>query len=108
LGFLDVFGLSLLARSPDIKRRVKTKELIQFMKTCEDKNACERAIAITLLIVGFSEKEVADMLDRNERTVRNWLTKWNEFSFDGLLKKGGTSKTLVALRAVAYCLQRGI
>jgi len=76
-----------------IKRPVDTKELVRFMKSCDDKNARERAVAIILLAAGHSEKEVADMLGRNERTIRNWLAKWNEHGLDGLLEKRGDAES---------------
>lgn len=82
-----------MSRSPVIERPVDTKELVNFMKSCDDKNARERAVAIILLAAGHSEKEVANMLGRSERTIRNWLAKWNGHGFDGLLEKRGDTES---------------
>ncbi len=89
MGVSVCLWLSVLGRLPSVKRHVEPKELVRFMKTCKDENARERALAIILLMAGHSEKEVAGMLNRNERTVRNWLAKWNESGFEGLLEKRG-------------------
>ena len=67
------------------------------MKSCDAKNARERAVAIILLAAGHSKKEAADMLGRNERTIRNWLAKWNRHGLDGLLEKRGHRKPLLTV-----------
>jgi len=89
LGVSVVFGRLFLGMLPRVERRVEPKELVKFVKKCKDENARERAVAIILLLAGFSEKDVARMLGRSDRTVRNWLAKWNESGFEGLLEKRG-------------------
>lgn len=93
LRVLVCFGLVVLGRSPLVERPVDTRELVRFMKSCDDENARERAVAIILLAAGHSEKEVADMLGRSERTIRSWLAKWNKYGLNGLLEKRGVTES---------------
>lgn len=44
--------------------------------------------ALELLLEGYTEREVARISDRDERTIQRWLAAFNERGIDGLALKG--------------------
>ena len=44
----------------------------------------ERALAILRLYDGAAEEETARSVARCEKSIRNWLKRWNEEGYDGL------------------------
>ena len=60
--------------------------IFQYRKE-KDSTIKERLLAILLLYDGKSIYEVAKIIRRSERTIKEWLKRWNERGYEGILPK---------------------
>ncbi len=74
-----------MARKPYVIKHIEYKELEYRYK--KEKNAAvkERLLAILLLYHGRHIYEVAEILKKCERTIKEWLSRWNRKGYEGLL-----------------------
>jgi transposase len=75
-----------MSRSLTLVRHISRDELEARCRREKDARVKERALAMLQLYDGRREADVARSLGRSEKSVRNWLRRWNEGrGYDGLV-----------------------
>jgi transposase len=77
-----------MSRTAILVRHVPWDELEARCKREKNARVKERALAVLQLYDGRKEADVARSLGRSEKSVRNWLRRWNERGgYDGLVPR---------------------
>jgi putative transposase len=74
-----------MGRKPVITRHISKVDLDKLYKEENNIRIKERLLAIIHLYEGRNVYEVADILKRSERTIKYWLSRWNEKGYEGLI-----------------------
>ena len=87
-----------MSRRITLVRHISREELESRCRKEKDVRVKERALAILRLYDGTTEEETARSVARCEKSVRNWLTRWNERGYDGLAPEfdGGPKPRMAA------------
>ena len=87
-----------MSRRITLVRHISREELESRCRKEKDARVKERALAILRLYDGTTEEETARSVARCEKSVRNWLTRWNERGYDGLAPEfdGGPKPRMAA------------
>ena len=87
-----------MSRRITLVRHISREELESRCRKEKDARVKERALAILRLYDGVTEEETARSVARCEKSVRNWLTRWNERGYDGLAPEfdGGPKPRMAA------------
>jgi len=78
-----------MVRKPNLIRHFTKEDLEESYRKEKDSVIKERLLAILLLYDGKKIYEVAEILRRCERTVKEWLSRWNKEGCEGILPKKG-------------------
>ncbi len=81
-----------MGRKPIIIRHISKIDLDKLYKKETDLRIKERLLAIIHLYEGKNVYEVADILKRGERTIKYWLSRWNNHGYNGLTPKNRNGK----------------
>ncbi len=79
-----------MPRKPKVIKHLTKEELEEKYRKEKDSTIKERLLAILLLYDGKNISEVAGIIRRSERTIKEWLKRWNERGYEGILPE--TSK----------------
>jgi len=79
-----------MPRKPKVIKHLTKEELEERYRKEKDSTIKERLLAILLLYDGKNIYEVAEIIRRSERTIKEWLKRWNERGYEGILPE--TSK----------------
>lgn len=71
-----------MSRTPTLVRHIPRDELEARCRREKDARVKERALAVLQLYDGRREADVARSVGRSEKSVRNWLRRWNEDGYD--------------------------
>jgi putative transposase len=74
----------VMSRRITLVRHMSRGDLESRCRKEKDARVKERALAMLRLYDGTTEEETARSVARCEKSVRNWLTRWNEKGYDGL------------------------
>ncbi len=74
-----------MSRKPEITKHMPKLELDNIYRAESNIRIKERLLAIVHLYEGKNIYVVADILKRSEKTIYNWLSRWNEEGYDGLI-----------------------
>ena len=69
------------------ERPLTAKEFAKILKSKENDDLKLRAYAIYLLSQGLNVREVAEIVEKSEKTVRTWVKSWDEGGLEGLKVK---------------------
>lgn len=74
-------------------------ELAERLKASDTRNEYERLLAIRILRMGFSIRDVSTMLNLSETTIQRWIKSYNNAGIQGLMpgKRGGRRRSLLTL-----------
>jgi DNA-binding NarL/FixJ family response regulator len=72
-----------MGRKPVIVRHISKEELIKLYKIENNSRIKERLLAIIHLYEGKNVYEIANILKRCERTIKEWSSRWNKKGYDG-------------------------
>jgi transposase len=79
-----------MGRKPKVTKHISNGELEGLYKNEKDARVKERLLAISLLYDKKNIYEIAEVLKRSERTIKDWLSRWNKGGYEGLIpSKGG-------------------
>lgn len=73
-----------MPRRITLVRHMPREELESRCRSEKDARVKERALAILQLYDGKVETDVARSMARCEKSIRNWLRRWNEKGYEGL------------------------
>jgi putative transposase len=73
-----------MSRRITLVRHMSREDLESRCRSEKDARVKERALAILRLYNGTTEEETARSVARCEKSVRNWLKRWNERGYEGL------------------------
>jgi len=76
--------LFVMSRRITLVRHMSREHLESRCRKEKDGRVKERSLAILRLYDGATEEETARSVARCEKSVRNWLKRWNEKGYDGL------------------------
>jgi putative transposase len=76
--------LFVMSRRITLVRHMSREGLESRCRVEKDARVKERALAMLRLYDGATEEETARSVVRCEKSVRNWLKRWNEKGYDGL------------------------
>jgi transposase len=79
---------------PEI-RQTDAKSLKELIKQERDPKLVRRLNAIRLLMLGYSQKEVAKIIGVSRQIILIWVRKWNQGGREELVSKSGGSKSKV-------------
>ena len=79
---------------PEI-RQADAKRLKELINLERDPKLARRLNAIRLLMLGYSQKEVAKIAGVSRQIVLIWVRKWNQGGKEALVSKSGGSKSKV-------------
>jgi putative transposase len=74
----------VMSKRITLVRHISREDLESRCRKEKDARVKERALAILRLYDGTTEEETARSVARCEKSVRNWLKRWNEKGYDGL------------------------
>ena len=74
----------MMSRRITLVRHMSREDLESRCRKERDGRVKERALAILQLYDGTTEEETARSVARCEKSIRNWLKRWNEKGYDGL------------------------
>ncbi len=74
-----------MSRTLTLVRHISRDELEARCRREKDARVKERALTMLQLYDGRKEVDVARSVGRSEKSVRNWLRRWNEKGYDGLV-----------------------
>jgi len=74
-----------MPRKPKVIKHLTKEELEEKYRKEKDSTIKERLLAILLLYDGKNIYEVAEIIRRSERTIKEWLKRWNERGYEGIL-----------------------
>lgn len=74
----------MMSRRITLVRHMSRNDLESRCRKEKDGRVKERALAILRLYDGGTEEETARSVARCEKSVRNWLKRWNEKGYGGL------------------------
>jgi transposase len=81
-----------MGRKPIVMRHISEAELNKLYKRETNLRIKERLLAIVHLYEGKNVYEVADILKRSNRTIKYWLSRWNEQGYNGLVPQNRNGK----------------
>ncbi len=81
-----------MVRKPTIVRHISRIDLDELYKDEKNIRIKERLLAIIHLYEGKNVYEVADILRRSEKTIKNWLSSWNKQGYEGLIPQNRNGK----------------
>lgn len=73
-----------MSRRVTLVRHISREELEARCRSEKDARVKERALAILRIYDGDTEEDAARSMARCEKSVRNWLKRWNERGYQGL------------------------
>lgn len=73
-----------MGRKPVIVRHISNEELNKLYKIENDLRIKERLLAVIHLYEGKNVYEIANILKRCERTIKEWSSRWNKKGYEGL------------------------
>jgi len=76
-----------MPRKPKVIKHLTKEELEEKYRKEKDSTIRERLLAILLLYDGRNIYEVAEILRRSERTIKEWLRRWNNEGHEGILPR---------------------
>jgi len=76
-----------MPRKPKVIKHLTKEELEKKYRKEKDSTIKERLLAILLLYDGKNIYEVAEIIRRSERTIKEWLKRWNKEAYEGILPK---------------------
>ena len=76
-----------MPRKPKVIKHLTKEELEKKYIKEKDSKIKERLLAILLLYDGKNIYEVAEIIRRSERTIKEWLKRWNKEGYEGILPK---------------------
>ena len=76
-----------MPRKPKVIKHLTKEELEKKYIKEKDSKIKERLLAILLLYDGKNIYEVAEIIRRSERTIKEWLKRWNERGYEEILPK---------------------
>jgi transposase len=82
-----------MGRKPVIVRHISKEELIKLYKIENNSRIKERLLAIIHLYEGKNVYEIANILKRCERTIKEWSSRWNKKGYDGLTPQNRGGRT---------------
>ena len=81
-----------MGRKPVVVRRISEIELTELYRNEKDVRVKERLLAIIHLYERRNIYEIADILKRSEKTIKNWLKAWNDQGYEGLIPQNRNGK----------------
>lgn len=82
-----------MPRKPHVSKHIPEDELERMYRLETNSRLKERLLAIILLYDGMNIYEVSAILRRCDRTIKEWLSRWNKNGYLGLVPgKGGGRK----------------
>jgi len=81
-----------MGRKPVIVRHISKIDLEKLYKDEKDVKIKEKLLAIIHLYDKKNIYEVADILKRCEKTIKNWLSSWNKEGYEGLIPHNRNGK----------------
>jgi len=79
-----------MGRKPKVTRHIPKEELENLYKTEKDIRVKERLLVIRLLYDKKNIYEIAEIIKKSDRTIKDWLSRWNKSGYEGLIPvKGG-------------------
>ena len=82
-----------MPRKPKVLKHIPEDELERMYRFETNSRLKERLLAIILLYDGKNIYEVSAILRRCDRTIKEWLSRWNKNGYLGLVpEKGGGRK----------------
>ena len=81
-----------MGRKPIVMRHISKIDLDKLYKKETNLRIKERLLAIVHLYEGKNVYEVANILKRSERTIKYWLSRWNDQGYSGLIPRNRNGK----------------
>jgi transposase len=81
-----------MGRKPIVTRHITKEELGKLYKAETNLRIKERLLVIVHLYEGKNVYEVADIVKRSERTIKDWLSRWNKQGYEGLIPQNRNGK----------------
>ncbi|WP_457550472.1 IS630 family transposase [Archaeoglobus sp.] len=81
-----------MPRKPKVIKHIPKEELEEKYKREKNPVVKERLLAILLLYDGKNIYEVAEILRKCERTIKEWLSRWNGEGYERLFPRGGRGR----------------
>jgi transposase len=81
-----------MSRKPAITKHLPKSELDKLYRAEDNVRIKERLLAIIHLYEGKNIYVVADILKRSEKTIYNWLSRWNKHGYNGLIPQNRNGK----------------
>ncbi len=79
-----------MGRKPKVIKHISKEELEDLYRKEKDPRIKERLLAIIHLYEKKNIYEVQDILKKSDRTIKDWLSRWNNKGYEGLIPaKGG-------------------
>ena len=71
----------------------KIRELKEAMRAERDIKTRNRMMAVRGVLKGHTTHDIADIMDVNQRTVQEWMARFDENGIDGLRDSPGRGRT---------------
>ena len=81
-----------MPHTPDFPESFDDEEFSIAARHASDNRECIRLLGLSFLQKGFSEGEVAKLLDVHPQSVFNWLSSYKEGGIEALKDKGGRGR----------------
>lgn len=81
-----------MGRKPIVMRHISKIDLDKLYKKETNLRIKERLLAMIHLYEGKNVYEVADILKRSERTIKYWLSRWNDQGYSGMIPRNRNGK----------------
>ena len=81
-----------MPRKPKVIKHIPKEELEEKYRKEKDPVVKERLLAVLLLYDGKNIYEVAEILRKCERTIKEWLSRWNKERYEGLFPRKGRGR----------------
>jgi transposase len=81
-----------MGRKPIVMRHISKIDLDKLYKKETNLRIKERLLAIVHLYEGKNVYEVANILKRSERSIKYWLSRWNDQGYCGLIPRNRNGK----------------
>jgi len=82
-----------MPRKPKVFRHIPQDELERIYRFETNSRVKDRLLAIILLYDGKNIYDVSEILRRCDRTIKEWLSRWNKEGYQGLVpERGGGRK----------------
>jgi transposase len=81
-----------MGRKPIVMRHISKIDLDKLYKKETNLRIKERLLAMVHLYEGKNVYEVADILKRSERTIKYWLSRWNDQGYSGMIPRNRNGK----------------